>query len=226
MKEKVLYVEDDESLAFLTKEAMEENGLEVIHFDNGKDAMSYFKKEVPDICIFDVMLPKLDGFNLAKNVRQLNSHIPIIFVTARTLSQDKIAGFEIGGDDYMTKPYEIEELLFKIRVFLKRKLIVEKANEVVKIGSFTFDYSNLSLTVNQEERMLTQREADLLKMLYENKNKVVKRENILEMIWGKNDYFLGRSLDVFISRLRKYLKSEKSLSLENVHGVGFMLKTL
>ena len=226
MKEKVLYVEDDESLAFLTKEAMEENELEVVHFDNGKDAMSYFKKEVPDICIFDVMLPKLDGFNLAKNVRQLNSHIPIIFVTARTLSQDKIAGFEIGGDDYLTKPYEIEELLFKIRVFLKRKLIVEKADEVVKIGAYTFDYSNLSLLINQEERMLTQREADLLKMLFENKNKVVKRENILEMIWGKNDYFLGRSLDVFISRLRKYLRSDDSLSLENVHGVGFMLKTL
>lgn len=224
MKERILYVEDDDSLAFLTKEAMEDQGFEVIHFDNGQEASDYFKKNMPDLCILDVMLPKLDGFNLARKIRELSNHIPIIFVTARTMSQDKMAGFEIGGDDYITKPYEIEELIFKIRVFLKRKMIVEKPEEARTLGIYTFDYSNLSLDFGSEKRMLTQREADLLQLLLENENKVVKRENILEMIWGKNDYFLGRSLDVFISRLRKYLKDDANLNLENVHGVGFMLK--
>ena len=226
MKDKLLYVEDDVSLAFLTKEALEEAGFEVIHFDNGVEANNYFKKETPDICVLDVMLPKMDGFNLAKNIRSLNSHIPIIFVTARTLSQDKISGFEIGGDDYITKPYEIDELIFKIKVFLKRKMVVVKQEESMAIGTYIFDASNLKLLHGSTEKMLTQREAELLQLLLEHKNKLVKRDSILEMIWGKNDYFLGRSLDVFISRLRKYLSADKNIQLENVHGVGFILKTL
>ena len=221
---RILYVEDDETLSFLTKEALEENGYKVTLHDNGVDAVKAFGKETFDICVLDVMLPKKDGFELAKDIRMQNSHIPIIFLTAKSLSADKIAGFEIGGDDYITKPYDMDELLLKIKVFIKRKMIFEPPSVVVNVGKFLFDPQNLNLSISGLKKSLTQREADLLSLLILNQNQIVKRDTILEVIWGKNDYFLGRSMDVFISRLRKYLKDDPSIKLENVHGVGFMFK--
>lgn len=221
---KILYVEDDETLAFLTKEAMEDDGHQVVLFNNGLDAQKAFKKEPFDICILDVMLPKKDGFELAKSIREENSHIPIIFVTAKSLSTDKIAGFEIGGDDYMTKPYDIAELLMKIKVFIKRKMVTEPPSDSIKIGELEFEYSNLQISHQKNKKTLTQREADLLFLLFSQKNQLVKRETILEALWGRNDYFLGRSMDVFISRLRKHLKHDPNIELENIHGIGFMLK--
>ena len=220
-KSKILYAEDDQDLAFLTKESLEDQGYEVYHFDNGESAFQFIKKNEVDICILDVMLPKVDGFELANRIRAFNRQVPIIFLTAKTLLEDKIYGLKIGGDDYIIKPFEMEELLLKTSVFLKRKNVIEQKKEVIQIKSFTFDPSNLILWNDHEKYSLTQRESDLLELLYQHKGEVLKREVILEAIWGKNDYFLGRSMDVFISRIRKFFKSEPSIGIENLHGIGF-----
>ncbi len=219
-KAKVFYVEDDETLSFVTKDNLEINGYEVSHFLNGEEALQGFDPSY-DICILDVMLPKLDGFSLAQEIRKQNSEIPILFLTAKSLKEDRIAGLRLGADDYITKPFSIEELILKVEVFLKRKYIDLKVVDKILLGQYEFDYKNLTLSIGDQSESLTQKEADLLKMLAENKNQVIKREQILERIWGQNDYFLGRSMDVFISRLRKYLKGDEKISIENVHGVGF-----
>ena len=183
-----------------------------------------FKKEQYDICILDVMLPEMDGFELAEKIRKLNSQVPIIFLTAKSLKEDKLIGLTIGADDYITKPFSMEELILKVQVFLKRKYIhSEEEDSSLKIGHFEMDHRNLKLINGEAEYVMTQKEADLLKELIKNKNQILKREQILEKLWGKNDYFLGRSMDVFISRLRKHLKSDERLKIENVHGVGFRL---
>jgi DNA-binding response OmpR family regulator len=218
---KILFVEDDETIALLTKEALESYDWEVTHAGDGQKGFSDFKNGPFDLCIFDVMLPKLDGFELAKKVREINQQIPIIFLTAKSLMHDKIKGLTIGADDYITKPFDIEELVLKTKIFLKRKMVVDEKKEVTKISDYSFDPSNLSLSSQEEHHTLTQRESDLLELLLQHKGVVVKREIILERIWGKNDYFLGRSMDVFISRLRKYFKSDTTISIENIHGVGF-----
>lgn len=219
-KAKIFYVEDDETLSFVTKDNLEINGYKVDHFLDGESAIKGFGPDY-DICILDVMIPKKDGFEVAKEIRKINSEIPILFLTAKSLKEDRIAGLKLGADDYITKPFSIEELILKIEVFLKRKYIDIKSTDKVSIGKYEFDYNNLTLTLNGNSETLTQKEADLLKMLAENKNQVIKRESILERIWGQNDYFLGRSMDVFISRLRKYLKADENIQIENVHGVGF-----
>ena len=224
MKAKILYVEDDESLSFITKDQLEMEGYNVTHINNGKDGWSAFKKSDFDLCLLDVMLPQMDGFELAKKIRGVSKHIPIIFLTAKSMQEDKMEGFLLGGDDYVTKPYSFEELKMRIEVFLRRKKIIEEApKESLQIGKFSFDYSNLDLSANGNSKGLTQREADILYYLAKRPNQVIRRSDILEDIWGKDDYFYGRSLDVFISRLRKYLSEDPSLSIENVHSVGFKL---
>jgi DNA-binding response OmpR family regulator len=224
MKAKILYVEDDESLSFITKDQLEMEGYQVTHAVNGKDAWAIFKKNEFDLCLLDVMLPQLDGFELARKIRGVSKHIPIIFLTAKSMQEDKMEGFLLGGDDYVTKPYSFEELKMRIEVFLRRKKIIEEApKESLQIGKFSFDYSNLDLSSNGASKGLTQREADILYYLAKRPNQVIRRSDILEDIWGKDDYFYGRSLDVFISRLRKYLSEDPSLSIENVHSVGFKL---
>ncbi len=222
MKPHLLYVEDDETLSFVTIDNLELNGYEITHCLDGKTALDILQKQTFDLCILDVMLPEVDGFTVARELRKVNQQIPIIFLTAKSLKEDKIQGLRLGGDDYIVKPFSIEELTLKIEVFLKRSQVIENAkNQIQKIGHFSFDYENLALVFQNQERRLTQREADLLRFLVQHKNQVVKRATILEKIWGENDYFLGRSLDVFISRLRKYLKGDKSIKIENIHGVGF-----
>lgn len=220
-KSKILYVEDDPDIAFLTKETLEDRGYDVFHFDNGQDAFQFIKKADCDICILDIMLPKMDGFELATKIRQINRQIPIIFLTAKTLTEDKIHGLKIGGDDYITKPFEMEELFLKIGIFLKRKLLSEDKKDLIYINNFVFDPKNLELYNDREKYSLTQRESDLLEFLSLHKGEVIKRELILEHIWGRNDYFLGRSMDVFISRLRKFFKSDPKIGIENLHGIGF-----
>lgn len=219
-KAKIFYVEDDETLSFVTKDNLEINGYEVDHFLDGESAINAFGSQY-DICILDVMLPKKDGFSLAMDIRKKNSEIPIIFLTAKSMKEDRIAGLKLGADDYITKPFSIEELILKVEVFLKRKYIDIQVANKISLGNYEFDYKNLSLILEDSVETLTQKEADLLKMLAENKNQVIKREDILEKIWGQNDYFLGRSMDVFISRLRKYLKGDPTIAIDNVHGVGF-----
>lgn len=220
---KILYVEDDETLAFVTKDNLEDNNYIVDHYENGKEAHEAFKKNHYDVCVFDVMLPLLDGFELAELVRQDNKEIPILFLTAKSMKEDKITGLKIGGDDYITKPFSIEELVLKIEIFLKRKHIVQPVAEKLTLGIFTFEPENLSLRSDEKSHTLTQKESDLLLYLIQNKNSIARREDILKQLWGENDYFLGRSMDVFISRLRKYLRDDETLAIENIHGVGFRL---
>ena len=222
MKAHLLYVEDDESLSFVTKDNLELQGYRITYCEDGLKAMEVIKQNDFDLCILDVMLPEVDGFTVAQEIRKFNTEVPIIFLTAKSLKEDKIHGLRLGGDDYITKPFSIEELILKIEIFLKRsKITTVQTVDNYRLGQFEFDYKNLTLSGNDLNKTLTQKEADLLKLFIENKNEVIKRSNILEKLWGEDDYFMGRSLDVFISRLRKYLKSDESLKIENIHGVGF-----
>ncbi|TDW48620.1 DNA-binding response OmpR family regulator [Flavobacterium sp. 270] len=219
---RILYTEDDETLAFLTKDNLEQHNYEVIHCCDGKLGFETFKKEVFDICILDIMMPKMDGFELAEAIRKMNTDIPIIFLSAKTLKEDRIKGLRLGADDYLVKPFSIEELLLKIEIFLKRSQKNNLGEKVVyEIGKYQFDTKNFILFNENEKVGLTQREAELLKLFLDNKNSVLKREQILTSLWGTDDYFMGRSLDVFISRLRKILANEKGISIENLHGIGF-----
>ena len=220
-KFKILYAEDDETLAFLTKDNLEQN-YDVTHCENGEIALSTFKKEVFDICVLDIMMPKLDGFELAEGIRKLNTDVPIIFLSAKTLKEDRIKGLRIGADDYLVKPFSIEELILKIEIFLKRSNKISFVEtKFYTLGKYQFDSKNFLVFNDAEKISLTQRESDLLKLFIDNKNVVLKREEILKSLWGTDDYFLGRSLDVFISRLRKILVSEKTIAIENLHGIGF-----
>lgn len=219
---KILYTEDDETLAFLTKDNLEQHNYEVIHCTDGKSGLETFKNEDFDICIFDIMMPKMDGFELAEEVRKLDTDVPIIFLSAKTLKEDRIKGLRLGADDYLVKPFSIEELILKIEIFLKRSQKNNKAEKsVYEIGKYQFDTKNFILFNEEEKVGLTQREAELLKLFLDNRNLVLKREQILTALWGTDDYFMGRSLDVFISRLRKILSNEKGISIENLHGIGF-----
>jgi len=222
---RILYTEDDETLAFLTKDNLQQNNYEVVHCSDGKAGLEAFRNEDFDICILDIMLPKLDGFELATEIRKNNTDIPIIFLSAKTLKEDRIKGLRLGADDYLVKPFSIEELLLKIEIFLKRSQKNSNIDSpLYTIGKYQFDYTNFFLFNENEKIGLTQREAELLKLFFDNKNTVLKREKILSTLWGNDDYFTGRSLDVFISRLRKFLINEKGISIENIHGVGFRFK--
>ena len=221
---KILYVEDDPNLGFVTKDNLELEGYEIVHFQDGKEAWKSFSKEKYDLCLLDVMLPELDGFSLAEKIRKQNQQIPIIFLTAKTMQEDRIAGLKIGGDDYVTKPFSIEELSLRIKIFLKRKDINKTAIQGLNnwhLGVYLFDYQQLTLQSPAKIEQLTNREAEVLKFLCERKNQVIKRDEILTAIWGRDDYFLGRSLDVFVTRLRKMLAEDTSIKIENVHGIGF-----
>ncbi len=224
MNARILFVEDDESLSFVTRDNLELRGYEVVCCYDGEQALDRIQKEAFDLYILDVMLPQTDGFQVAETIRRTDQQTPILFLTARSMKEDRLHGLRIGGDDYITKPFSIEELVLKVEIFLKRRRISEDqqtSNPKPALGSFTFHYANLELQHPTESRQLTQREADLLNFLIRHKNKVIRRSRILKEIWGKDDYFLGRSLDVFISRLRKYLRADPALKIENIHGVGF-----
>ncbi|MRX41709.1 response regulator [Flavobacterium sp. LC2016-23] len=218
---KILYAEDDETLAFLTKDNLEQNKYKVTHCSNGKLSLEAFKEEVFDICILDIMMPKMDGFELATAIRKIDVDVPIIFLSAKTLKEDRIKGLRLGADDYLIKPFSIEELLLKIEIFLKRSQKNGIKKSVYEIGKYQFDTQNFILFNETEKISLTQRESELLKLFVDNKNLVLKRQQILTSLWGDDDYFMGRSLDVFISRLRKILANEKGISIENLHGIGF-----
>lgn len=219
---KILYAEDDETLAFLTKDNLEQNNYEVIHCSDGKSALKIFEEEEFDVCIFDIMMPKMDGFQLAEAVRKMDVDVPIIFLSAKTLKEDRIKGLRLGADDYLVKPFSIEELLLKIEIFLKRsQKNIPAAKTIYEVGKYQFDTKNFILFNEEEKVGLTQREAELLKLFLDHKNSVLKREQILTSLWGTDDYFMGRSLDVFISRLRKILANEEGISIENLHGIGF-----
>ncbi|MFK7951676.1 MAG: response regulator transcription factor [Ekhidna sp.] len=223
---KILLAEDDENLGFMIQDNLQSEGFEVDWLKNGQSALASFETSSPDLCLIDIMMPKMDGFELAKSIRVKNDLIPILFLTAKSLEEDRLHGFEIGGDDYITKPFSMKELTYRIGVFLKRNQVVHKSEvKVYSFGATTLDTVNLILTTKEGTNALTQMEGQLLQLLLENQNQLVSREHILETIWGENDYFKGRSLDVFITRLRKHLKPDSSIEIRNHHGVGFSLIT-
>lgn len=223
-KARVLFVEDDASLAFIVKDHLEDNGYEVIYCVDGESAWQQFMRHTFDICLLDVMLPKKDGLTLAAQIRKKNDSIPILMLTAVSNDESKINSFQKGVDDYITKPFNMQELLLRMDVFLKRtQKKQEELTEPVKIGNLAFDFNNLLLKTPTETIQLTQRESELFKFFYLNTNKVLKREDILTEIWGKDDYFLGRSMDVFITKLRKYIKGQEGVEIQTIHGVGFKL---
>jgi DNA-binding response OmpR family regulator len=222
--DKILLVEDDQTLNFIVRDNLEQAGYSVISVEDGESAMRAFKSGKFSLCLLDVMLPKKDGFTVAKEIREIDDHVPIIFLTARAMTEDRINGLTIGGDDYMTKPFSMEELLLKIRIFLKRS---QSGTESVadqncyKLGIFNFYFESLVLESNGERKTLTYKEAELLRYFCDNPNKVLSRSDILKQVWGSDDYYLGRSLDVFISRLRKYLGGDDNIKILNLHGIGF-----
>lgn len=225
---KVFYVEDDANLSFVVKDCLQIAGHDVHHFSKGDEALLAFNKFNYDICILDVMLPNLDGFSLVKAIRDKDVNIPVIFISARVQIQDKLEGLQLGGDDYIFKPFSIEELLLKVNIFLRRNAGsgLQRALEesLFRVGHFEFDYNNMLLKSDVETIRLTGREADLLVYFIKHQNKLIKRKDILIALWGKDDYFLGRSLDVFISRLRKFISGDSSISIENIPRVGFKFR--
>lgn len=219
-KSKILYAEDDNTIAFLIQDSLE-SYYDIDCYPDGKSALEAFNSKTFDICLLDIMMPELNGFELAQYIRDKNSEIPIIFISAKALKEDRIKGLKIGADDYLVKPFSIEELILKIEVFLKRSKKTNTTPSKYKVGKYDFDPKNYTLQDSLSTITLTQRESELLLYFISHKNSVVKRQDILKAIWGDDDYFMGRSLDVFISRLRKLLVDEQNVIIENLHGIGF-----
>lgn len=224
-KIKILLAEDDLNLGFVVQDQLKMNGFTVHLATDGKEGLKKFNSDHYHLCILDVMMPEKDGFSLAKDIRKIDKEIPILFLTAKSQIEDKVEGFKVGGDDYLTKPFSSEELILRIQALLKRANIdIEKDQDVFTIGAYSFDTNNYYLSHPNFEKKLTKKEADILKLLCKNMNKVLPRDIVLNSVWGQDDYFVGRSLDVFITKLRKYLKEDSSISISNVHGVGFKLE--
>jgi two-component system, OmpR family, response regulator len=227
-KIKILLVEDDPNLSLVLQDYLEMLDYDIKLCKDGEEGLKAFKRHRFDLCIFDIMMPKKDGFSLAEDVREQNQTIPIIFLTAKSLKEDRIKGFQVGCDDYITKPFSTEELSLRIKAILKRCQIYQvdtaDIDVVFEIGIFSFDSKNMLLSSPDVEQSLTRKEAGLLKLLCQNKNQLLSREYALKAIWGENDYFIGRSMDVFIAKLRKYLKSDPNIVISNVHGTGFKLE--
>ena len=222
---RILLVEDEEQIRKMVMLNLEMENHEVIATDNGRKALELINSQYFDLIILDVMLPKIDGFALAQKFRDKDKNVPILFLTAKAMLEDKLQGFKLGGDDYITKPFSIDELVLKIEVFLKRsKVFTESAGmekNTYDIAAYVFDFKELTLTNGKNTYTLTIREAELLRMLTINRNQVVRRESILHQVWGEDNYYIGRSLDVFVSRLRKMFADEPNVEIENVRGVGF-----
>lgn len=225
--QKILLAEDDPNLGELIKDYLELKGkFEVDLCEDGVDAIEAFKKSEYDLCILDVMMPKKDGFSVGKEIRRIDKTIPIIYATAKGMMEDKTQAFELGGDDYITKPFRIEELLLRINALLKRSTKDKKAEAVTKfdLGDFSFDSLSQTLTYKEEDsQKLSTKESELLRLLCLNKNEVLTREEALVKIWHDDNYFTGRSMDVFLSKLRKYLRKDSNIEIVNVHGKGYKL---
>jgi len=225
---RILLVEDDAALRFIIKDNLELRHYLVDVAEDGEIALQLFNAGAYALIILDVMLPKIDGFTVAREIRRISEQVPLLFLTARSMTEDRITGLTIGGDDYITKPFSMEELLLKIKIFLRRSAnIVVPSGKIesqgIKIGRYIFNEADLILVCGDFQRRLTLKEAELIKFFSANVNKVLTRDEILVNVWGSNDYFLGRSLDVFISRLRKYFSQDQDIRIVNLHGIGFRL---
>ncbi|MCK9255586.1 MAG: response regulator transcription factor [Bacteroidales bacterium] len=224
-KEKLLLVEDDVNFGFVLKSYLEMNEFDVDLVSDGKDALPSFNKNTYDLCILDVMLPNVDGFTIAKEIRKINKTIPIIFLTAKSLKDDVLEGFKSGADDYLTKPFDSEVLLAKIKVIIRRNTnqFAQELSEKITIGKYVFNTQLRTLQHQDTVHKLTPRESDLLQELYLYRNNVLDRNQALKKIWGDDNYFNARSMDVYITKLRKYFKDSDKIQINNIHGSGFIL---
>ncbi|RYF22710.1 MAG: response regulator transcription factor [Flavobacteriales bacterium] len=226
---KILLVEDDPNLGLLLQDYLQIKGnFEVVLCTDGEEGLKAFGKQSFDLCILDVMMPKKDGFTLGKEIRKTNQQVPIIFATAKSMMEDKASAYDLGGDDYITKPFRIEELLLRINALLKRVSVTQTASQEeepkqFEIGSYTFDYTTQIVYYNGSQQKLSTKEAELLRLLCLKKNSVLTREEALIHIWHDDNYFNGRSMDVFLSKLRKYLREDPKVEIINVHGKGYKL---
>jgi DNA-binding response OmpR family regulator len=229
IKPKILLVEDDPNLSLVLQDYLEMMDYDITLCRNGKEGLDAFRAGKFNLCILDIMMPVMDGFTLAEEIKQINESVPIVFLTAKSLKEDRIKGFRLGCDDYIMKPFSTEELSLRIQAILKR-CMAQSANQfkeeepVYQIGNYSFDHKNMILRIEKKERVLTRKENALLKLLFENRNKLLTREIALKSVWGNDDYFIGRSMDVFITKLRKYLQDDPSITITNVHGTGFKLE--
>ncbi len=225
---KILLVEDDNNLGYILKEYLSMYDFEVTWSKDGEEGFQSFEQGDFDLCILDVMMPKTDGFTLAKKIKNINREMPLIFLTAKALKVDKLRGFKIGADDYIVKPVDEEELLARIRAIINRSIAAKSDGssdlDHFKIGSYEFDFKNQALILGDEKKIITTKEAQVLRELCINKGNLLDRKATLKALWGDSDYFNRRSMDVFISKLRKYLSQDESVSITNVHGKGFILE--
>ena len=220
---KIFLVEDDLSFGSVLKSYLEINDYSVEWVDDGKYALEHFRKGLFNICILDIMLPHVDGFTIANEIRLINNEIPIIFLTAKKLKEDVLKGYGVGGDDYITKPFDTDILLAKIRAILSRRDFQTGTRDIYEIGKFIFNSKLRTLTFGDDEKKLSPKEAQLLELLVINKNELISRETALKKIWGSDGYFTARSMDVYITKLRKFLSDDPSLNIKNIHGAGFQL---
>lgn len=225
-KVNILYVEDDLNLGFVVKDMLEDQGYQVKLSTDGQSAIQKFGTENFNLCILDIMLPNKDGFEVAEFIRKVNPQVPIIFLSAKSLAEDKVKGLRLGADDYITKPFTTEEFLLRVENLLKRSGNGDaepERKDLFRLGRYEFNFPEYTLSSEHEQKRLTEREANLLRILCMHKNQVVTREILLKSVWGKDDYFTGRSMDVFISKLRKYLADDERVKIQVVHGIGFKL---
>jgi len=220
---KILYVEDEVFLAKIVKESLETRGYNVVMESDGDKVLQTFKRINPDICVLDVMLPNKDGFTIAEEIRQVNGQVPIIFLTAKTQTADLVKGFSTGGNDYIRKPFSMEELIVRIENAMRYKNEGKQArnSDEVKIGKYQFHLNRQTLSNSAEERKLSFRESELLKLLYENREKIIDRKDILTLLWGNDSFFNSRNLDVYITKLRSYLREDESLEIITIKGIGY-----
>lgn len=224
MKQKILLVEDDENLGFMIEDQLQLEGFQVDWQKGGEDGLDAFVNGQFDCCVFDVMLPQKDGFTLAQEIRKTDKKTPILFLTAKSLDEDMIKGFQIGGDDYVTKPFNMDVLVLRIQSLLKRSSEQKELQEEYQLGKYLFKVSDqLLVCPKTEDRKLTNKETAILQLLCAYRNEVLPRDLALRMIWGESDYFKGRSMDVYLTKLRKYLSEDSGIEIENHHGVGFKL---
>jgi DNA-binding response OmpR family regulator len=219
-KTKVLYVEDEVFLAKIVSETLQSRGYDVILEGDGGKAVDQFSKEKPDVCVLDIMLPNKDGFAIADEIRDKDEQVPIIFLSAKSQTNDVINGFKTGANDYIRKPFSIEELIVRIENVLRHKNVPEETEEV-KIGEYTFNIKRQTLNHPAEQRKLSYRESELLKLLYGNRDKIVERSEILTLLWGSDSFFNSRNLDVYITKLRGYLKHDPSIEIITIKGIGY-----
>ncbi len=223
---RILLVEDDRNLGLLLQESLGLHGFDIALCRDGEEALRVFLKQAFDLCLIDVMLPKKDGFTLGREIRKVRSGVPFIFLTAKSLQEDRIEGFKAGGDDYITKPFNLEELVLRVRAVLRRSRAPEReARECRKfaLGAYVFDYETQTLRIKNRARKLTTKEAELLRLLCLHANGVLERRLALQVVWGSDSIFNSRSMDVFISKLRKYLGDDETVEIVNVHGLGYKL---